>query len=46
MVILPESVSRAISLIEARKPVGENVLQPESSTTVTSQVGVQSTVAN
>lgn len=41
VVILPESVSRAISLIEARNPIKEDVL-PSPSTTVTSQVGVSS----
>ena len=45
VVILPESVSRAISLIEARNPIDEDVLKSASSTTVKSQVGVSS-VAN
>lgn len=45
VVILPESVSRAISLIEARNPIAENVLQqPNPTAAVESQVSVQSTV--
>ena len=45
VVILPESVSRAISLIEARNPIGENVVQqPNPTAAVESQVSVQSTV--
>ena len=45
VVILPESVSRAISLIEARNPIGENVFQqPNPTAAVESQVSVQSTV--
>ncbi len=45
VVILPESVNRAISLIEARNPIGENVLQqPNPTAAVESQVSVQSTV--
>ncbi len=45
VVILPESVNRAISLIEARNPIGENVLQqPNPTSAVESQVSVQSTV--
>lgn len=45
VVILPESVSRAISLIEARNPIGENVLQqPNPTAAVESQVSVQSSV--
>ncbi len=46
VVILPESVTRAISLIEARNPIKEDVLPSPSSTTETTSVGVQSTVAN
>ena len=45
VVILPESVNRAISLIEARNPIAENVLQqPNPTAAVESQVSVQSTV--
>lgn len=44
VVILPESVSRAIRLLEARNPIGENVLQQPSSTIQESPVGVQSSV--
>jgi cyanophycin synthetase len=45
VVILPESVSRAISLIEARNPIGENVVQqPHPTAAVESQVSVQSSV--
>jgi cyanophycin synthetase len=43
VVILPESVSRAISLIEARHPQPENGFQP---TSVDRQVGVQTSVVN
>jgi cyanophycin synthetase len=47
VVILPESVSRAIKLIEARNPMKEDTLQVNaSSDRVDSQVGVQSSVAN
>ena len=43
VVILPESVSRAISLIEARHPLPENVYQPVA---VNTQANVQPSVVN
>lgn len=46
VVILPESVNRAISLIEARRPVAENAQQMETSATVLEPPVVQSSVAN
>lgn len=46
VVILPESVTRAISLIEARRPVGDDVQQQHEPTTADTQISVQSSVAN
>jgi cyanophycin synthetase len=46
VVILPESVSRAISLIEARNPIKENLIQPSSTAATDSPISVQSSVAN
>ncbi len=47
VVILPESVNRAISLIEARRPIGDEVQQVnESTATSDAQISVQSSVAN
>lgn len=47
VVILPESVSRAISLIEARRPIGDEIQQVnESTATNDTQISVQSSVAN
>jgi len=48
VVILPESVSRAISLIEARHPVSEDAQQPTDSTNaaVESQNSVKSSLGN
>ncbi|MUL35591.1 cyanophycin synthetase [Gloeocapsopsis dulcis] len=47
VVILPESVTRAISLIEARRPVGDDIQQlNESLATTDTQISVQSSVAN
>jgi cyanophycin synthetase len=47
VVFLPESVSRAISLIEARRPIAEGAQQPTDSTTsMGSQISVKSSVAN
>ncbi|AFZ29810.1 cyanophycin synthetase [Gloeocapsa sp. PCC 7428] len=47
VVILPESVSRAISLIEARRPIKDEIQQlNESTTTNDTQISVQSSVAN
>jgi len=43
VVILPESVSRAITLIEARHPLPENVYQPVTADT---QVNLRSSVVN
>ncbi|PIG92837.1 cyanophycin synthetase [Gloeocapsopsis sp. IPPAS B-1203] len=46
VVILPESVTRAISLIEARRPVGDDIQQPNENSTTDTQISVQSSVAN
>jgi len=46
VVILPESVTRAISLIEARRPVGDDIQQQHESTIADTQISVQSSVAN
>ncbi|MEB3180559.1 MAG: cyanophycin synthetase [Nostocaceae cyanobacterium] len=48
VVILPESVSRAIKLIEARNPIKEEIPQQQNIVTnqTDNQVGVQSSVAN
>jgi cyanophycin synthetase len=46
VVILPESVSRAISLIKARGSVKEEGQQTITTTTLDSQVGVKSAVKN
>jgi len=48
VVILPESVSRAIKLIEARNPIKEEIPQQQNIATsqTDNQVGVQSSVAN
>lgn len=47
VVILPESVSRAISLIEARRPIGQDTNNPSGLTAaVDSQAEVKSSVAN
>ncbi|WP_439566340.1 cyanophycin synthetase, partial [Gloeocapsopsis crepidinum] len=46
VVILPESVTRAISLIEARRPVGDDIQQPNENSTADTQISVQSSVAN
>ncbi|MES1021639.1 cyanophycin synthetase [Gloeocapsa sp. BRSZ] len=47
VVILPESVSRAISLIEARRPIGDEIQQVNESTASNdTQISVQSSVAN
>lgn len=47
VVILPESVMRAISLIEARRPVGDDIQQPkENPAPADTQISVQSSVAN
>jgi cyanophycin synthetase len=44
VVILPESVSRAISLIQARKPLSDNSLQPPSVAAQDSPTGIVSSV--
>jgi cyanophycin synthetase len=44
VVILPESVSRAIQLIEARNPLSDNSLQPPSVTAQDSPTGIVSSV--
>ncbi len=46
VVILPESVNRAISLIEARRPIAENAQQMEITATFVEPPVVQSSVAN
>lgn len=47
VVILPESINRAISLIEARRPINESAHQLSNSTTsLDAQISVQSSVAN
>jgi cyanophycin synthetase len=47
VVILPESVNRAISLIEARRPIKDEIQQAnESTVTNDTQISVQSSVAN
>ena len=47
VVILPESINRAISLIEARRPINESAHQLTNSTTsLDAQISVQSSVAN
>lgn len=48
VVILPESVNRAISLIEAHSPIGENTHQPKEATiaAVEHPVSLQSSVGN
>jgi cyanophycin synthetase len=48
VVILPESVNRAISLIEARRPIGENTQQLKEATiaAVEHPISLQSSVAN
>lgn len=47
VVILPESVTRAISLIEARNPISENVIQsPNLSTKLESPVEIKSSLVS
>jgi cyanophycin synthetase len=47
VVILPESVTRAISLIEARNPIGENVIQsPNLSAKLESPVEIKSSLVS
>ncbi|MBW4628070.1 MAG: cyanophycin synthetase [Brasilonema octagenarum HA4186-MV1] len=46
VVILPESISRAIALITARGVVKDDILQQTNPSTIDSQVGVKSTVVN
>jgi len=47
VVILPESVNRAISLIEVRRPIKDEIQQVnESTVTHDTQISVQSSVAN
>ncbi|NMG19198.1 cyanophycin synthetase [Brasilonema bromeliae] len=46
VVILPESISRAIALITARGVVKDEILQQTNPSTIDSQVGVKSTVVN
>lgn len=45
VVFLPESVNRAIKLIESRHPVGEEA-QPQDATAVVDQISVKSSVGN
>ena len=45
VVFLPESVSRAIGLIEARHPITEEVHQPTSAAATDAQVSVQSSLS-
>lgn len=46
VVILPESVNRAISLIEVRGPISEEVPKPTDTTTINSQVSIKSSIIN
>ncbi|MBW4596270.1 MAG: cyanophycin synthetase [Brasilonema angustatum HA4187-MV1] len=46
VVILPESISRAIALITARGVVKDEILQQTNPSTIDSQIGVKSSVVN